>query len=244
MNGPEIEASRCFEPVSRADARVLILGTLPGRMSLERNEYYAQPRNSFWPIMSRLTGGSNDLPYRDRLRLLTEKRIALWDVCAEAARVGSMDHKIQSKTLKPNDFGAFFELHPHIELICFNGSKAESVYRTKIAPTLAARHCAILSKTLPSTSPAHASLTFAQKLSRWEAVLQVFRALFPPRSRAGEARGIRLVPSRDPPTPARRHSGGRQTPAPRSASCPRLTRQSARDPTTSRKRGLSQRRRR
>jgi double-stranded uracil-DNA glycosylase len=174
MSLAEVEASRGFAPVSKPDARVLILGSLPGRLSLERSEYYAHPRNSFWRIMSHLTGVPADAAYRDRLQSVTERGGALWDVCAQATRIGSMDHKIQSKTLKLNDFGPFFELHPLIELVCFDGSKAANLYRAKVLPSLAPRRAAIKLRALPSTSPAHAALSFAQKLAIWEDGLKGF----------------------------------------------------------------------
>ena len=77
-----------FEPVSRPDARVLILGTLPGAESLRRQQYYAKRENSFWPIMGALVGASPELPYARRLARLVEHGVALWDVCASAERAG------------------------------------------------------------------------------------------------------------------------------------------------------------
>src|ERR1017187_7782411 len=89
--GGDIVKSKCFEPVAGADARVLILGSLPGKVSLERGEYYAQPYNAFWRIMGELVGASRDLPYQNRLELLKQHHIALWDVCAAGFRAGSLD---------------------------------------------------------------------------------------------------------------------------------------------------------
>jgi hypoxanthine-DNA glycosylase len=155
-----------FPPVAGADARVLILGSLPGAMSLARREYYALPRNAFWPIMGRLVGAAPELPYAERLRRLTAHRIALWDVCASAFRPGSLDAAILPGSVVANDFPAFFAAHPGLALICFNGAKAADLFAR-----LAAAPPAIGRARLPSTSPAHAGLPFADKLARWRHAL-------------------------------------------------------------------------
>ena len=127
-----------FPPVSRADARVLILGSLPGQASLAARQYYAQPRNAFWPLMGRLFGAGVELAYEDRLRRLTESGVALWDVCASARRPGSLDAKIEALTVAPNDFAGFFQAHRGIGLICFNGAAAERLFERHVSPTLQA----------------------------------------------------------------------------------------------------------
>lgn len=163
--------SRGFESVARADARVLILGTLPGKVSLERGEYYAQPRNSFWRIMGEIVGASPDLPYRDRLRLLKENGIALWDVCAAGHRSGSLDSAIRLSTVETNDISGFLRAHPGIGLICLNGKKAKEIYDRKVVQKPRALFEGIRYEVLPSTSPAHAAMSYPQKLSRWRNVL-------------------------------------------------------------------------
>ncbi|MGA2982525.1 MAG: DNA-deoxyinosine glycosylase [Terriglobia bacterium] len=163
--------SRGFECVARADARVLILGTLPGKVSLERGEYYAQPRNTFWRIMGDLAGASPALPYGDRLRLLKENGIALWDVCAAGHRSGSLDSAIRLSTVETNDIGEFLRVHPGIGLICFNGKKAKEIYDRKVVQKPPAPFARIRYEVVPSTSPAHAAMSYHQKLSRWRIVL-------------------------------------------------------------------------
>jgi hypoxanthine-DNA glycosylase len=167
----KVEKSDGFGPVARADARVLILGSLPGKVSLERRQYYAQPQNAYWRIMGELTGAGPDLPYKHRLRLLNENGIALWDVCAAGHRSGSLDSAIQLATVETNDFRGFLRAHPGIRLICFNGRKAKEIYDRKVLPTLPALFERIRYEVLPSTSPAHAGMSFEQKLSRWRSVL-------------------------------------------------------------------------
>jgi TDG/mug DNA glycosylase family protein len=161
--------SKGFPPIARADARVLILGSLPGQVSLARVQYYAQPRNAFWPIMGRLFGAAPELPYEERLARLMENGVALWDVCAQGVRPGSLDHKIDAASVEPNDIAGFLAAHSRIGLICLNGAKAAELFRRKVAPTLAA--AAPRKLILPSTSPAHAAMNFERKLEHWRAAL-------------------------------------------------------------------------
>jgi TDG/mug DNA glycosylase family protein len=157
-----------FPPISSPSARVLILGSLPGRLSLERGEYYANPQNAFWKIIAaRLP----ELPadYAGRVRVLTSERIALWDVLAAATRSGSLDADIADDAI-PNNFRAFFHVHPLIGLIGFNGGTAAKLYERHVISGLDDSQRTIARSTLPSTSPAHADLTFAQKVERWSPV--------------------------------------------------------------------------
>jgi hypoxanthine-DNA glycosylase len=160
-----------FEAVAGSDARVLILGTLPGAASLACGQYYAQPRNAFWKIMGELVGAAPALPYADRLRCLVARRVALWDVCAVAARRGSADAAIQSAAVLPNDFSGFLRSHPSVELICFNGAKAGELFRRHVSATLESPGGAIRQAFLPSTSPAHAAMPFERKLAAWRVAL-------------------------------------------------------------------------
>lgn len=161
-----------FPPIADAHARVLILGSLPGQVSLQRQQYYAHPHNVFWKIMDRLFAAGPELPYAERAERLMQNGIALWDVCAAAQRPGSLDTAIVHASVVPNDFAAFIESHPNIDLIGFNGAKAADLYRRLVLPALPATGRAIRTETLPSTSPAHAAMTFEDKLARWAAVLQ------------------------------------------------------------------------
>ena len=159
-----------FEPISGDAARVLILGTLPGRISLLRGEYYAQSRNAFWRIMGDLFGAGPQLPYPERGRRLIERRIAVWDVCASAERRGSLDSAIDAMSVVANDFPTFFSAHRHIELIAFNGAVAEVLYNRCVRPALAVGPRRIALLRLPSTSPAYASIPYARKLAAWSVV--------------------------------------------------------------------------
>jgi hypoxanthine-DNA glycosylase len=160
-----------FPPIADARARVLVIGSLPGRKSLEMHEYYAQPHNAFWRIMGRLFGAEQSLPYAARLKRLRAARIAVWDVLAAGEREGSLDSAIVPSSIVVNDFAAFFARHTRIELVCFNGNTAAALFRRKVLPTVTPESAALPTHVLPSTSPAYASLRFEQKLQRWSAVL-------------------------------------------------------------------------
>lgn len=157
-----------FAPVSDPSAKVLILGSMPGKASLLADQYYAHPRNAFWLIMGHLVGASLDLPYEARLVRLKASGIALWDVLKSCYRESSLDSDIDESTIVPNDFERFFSTHTQITQIFFNGGKAEASFRRYVQPILG--HTMIRTQRLPSTSPAHASISLEQKLQAWSAV--------------------------------------------------------------------------
>lgn len=159
---------RSFEPVENAQATVLILGSMPGKASLRAGQYYAHPRNLFWSIVGELVGAGPDLPYKKRLRLLRSAGIALWDVIESCDRETSLDSDIEKDSLVPNDFLSFFSAHPKIRRVYFNGRKAEECYRKYALPALGEKP--VSCRRLPSTSPAHASLSYARKLAAWRVI--------------------------------------------------------------------------
>jgi double-stranded uracil-DNA glycosylase len=159
------KTSSGFPPVADFRATKLILGTLPGQVSLLRQEYYAQPRNQFWKIMGELVGAHPDLRYAERLRRVQSHGIALWDVCAAADRPGSLDASIAAQSVVPNPLADFFADHPAIRLVCFNGAKAAVLYRRHVPPITGITYI-----TLPSTSPAHAAMPYEKKLELWSVI--------------------------------------------------------------------------
>lgn len=159
-----------FEPVAGPDARVLILGTLPGSASLAQGQYYAHPRNLFWHIMADVAQAGPSLPYEERLRRLIAQRLALWDVCTRATRPGSLDSRIRTDSVRLNNFSGFLSLHPQIQLICFNGMKSAALFRA-VEPTLGTRWAHVRRVILPSTSPANASMPRERKIEMWRASL-------------------------------------------------------------------------
>lgn len=153
-----------FPPVLGTDARILILGSMPGQASLQAGEYYAHPRNQFWPIMGALFGAGSDRSYRQRLNLLQENGIALWDVLHSCERTGSLDSDIRDE--RPNDITAILAAYPAITRIYFNGAKAQDAFRRHIG----GNRLAYAYVRLPSTSPAHAGMSFSEKLNFWSVV--------------------------------------------------------------------------
>ena len=161
---------RCFPPIARRDADTLVLGSLPGRKSLEMRQYYAHPYNAFWKLIAAIYGTDASLPYPDRARVLVENGVALWDVLEAATRPGSLDSSIVHASAQANDFARFFRRHPHIRRVFFNGRKAEELYRRFVLPRLGPEFAALRYEALPSTSPAHAGMSFAKKLGRWRRI--------------------------------------------------------------------------
>jgi len=161
---------RCFPPIANRRAETLILGSLPGRKSLQMQQYYAHPYNAFWKIIGALFGADGALPYERRVKLLTRHRIAVWDVLAAAERPGSLDSSIVHASAQANDFEEFFRAHPRIRRVFFNGRKAEAMYRRFVLPGLPSEFAGMKYECLPSTSPAHAGMPFARKLDRWKRI--------------------------------------------------------------------------
>ena len=158
-----------FPPIIDARATRLILGSMPGAASLTAQQYYAHPHNAFWRIMATLTGVSTSAAYLERVRALQDAKLAVWDVLRSCERPGSLDASIRRDTEVANDFVAFFAQHPNVTQVFFNGGAAQASFK---------RHCSALLcdsrlsfQRLPSTSPAHASLRFEQKLAAWRAVM-------------------------------------------------------------------------
>jgi hypoxanthine-DNA glycosylase len=157
-----------FAPIEHPSARILILGSMPGLASLAANQYYAHPRNAFWPIMAGLCGFGAELPYVRRVAALKASRIALWDVLKSCHRPGSLDAAIAPGSRAPNDFRAFFAAHPGIRLVAFNGAEAERSFNALVLPRIEVSGVRFVR--LPSTSPAHA-VALERKLAVWREAL-------------------------------------------------------------------------
>lgn len=152
-------------PVFDTSARLLVLGSFPGAASLQAAQYYAHPRNAFWPVMAALTGepGLPALAYADRLATLKHHHIALWDAVAACHREGSLDTAIQAAV--PSDVAALVARLPALRVVACNGALA---YRQTVA---ALGEVGLPVLQLPSTSPAHAGLSQADKIEAWRSAL-------------------------------------------------------------------------
>ncbi len=156
-----------FAAVCNIDARVLILGSMPGKKSLLQNQYYAHPLNTFWKIMGELLGANPNLPYQERLRILQSSGIALWDVLASCERESSLDAHIRKESA--NDFASFFAQHQQVTQVFFNGSKAEQCFKKFVKDIQALPPLTF--HRLPSTSPAHAGMRYEEKLQAWRVII-------------------------------------------------------------------------
>jgi hypoxanthine-DNA glycosylase len=150
-------------PVISDGAGVLLLGSFPSERSLVAGEYYANRRNQFWPLMGALFGFDADLPYEQRIQALTGHGVALWDVVRSCRRAGSMDHKIDRKTLVVNDFGPLVARYPGVRRIFVNGLTALELFERNVETELPVAR-------LPSSSGA-LPMSFTDKLARWRDVI-------------------------------------------------------------------------
>ncbi|SAL43463.1 DNA-deoxyinosine glycosylase [Caballeronia humi] len=151
-----------FPPIANGATHTLILGSFPGVASLVATQYYAHPRNQFWRLVGTVIGESlHELPYDARVERLLAHGIGLWDVLAACERKGSLDAAIRHAN--PNDFASFRRHAPQLRKVCFNGKTSG-----RFEPVIRAAGYATL--VLPSSSPAHAMLSFEQKLAVWRQI--------------------------------------------------------------------------
>lgn len=183
---------KSFPVLVSPEAKILILGSMPGERSLRAQQYYAHPQNIFWEMMGDLFGAGRQTTYPARLQILNQNRVALWDVVFQCYRSGSLDTNIRMESVVPNDFVSLFSRCPKVETVFFNGHKAEQLFRKLVLgdllKNLGERSNRLRFLRLPSTSPAHASLTRDQKKARWHRELKAalgspWKKLFPQGSR-------------------------------------------------------------
>ena len=161
------ELKNILLPIVDSATKVLIVGSMPGRQSLEKQQYYGNPRNHFWPIIGELLEIAIPNEYTERIALLKNNAIGLWDTIATCEREGSLDAAIRNE--KPNDFQTLFEQYPNIQLVLFNGAKAFEVFKKHIGLELLDGRAY---KKMPSTSPIPGKniKTFTEKLEDWRII--------------------------------------------------------------------------
>jgi len=143
---------------------------MPSEMSLLKQQYYGHQRNAFWPILLNLFNKSvriDEIPYSQRKQLLIQNNIAVWDVLKSCYREGSLDAAIKMDSIKVNDFYAFFSQHSKVKTVCFNGAKAEAIYRKLVLSDVKNEFGYLNYIKLPSTSPAYAAMSLQQKMTIW-----------------------------------------------------------------------------
>lgn len=155
-------------PIADSDSEILILGTLPGKVSLETQHYYANKGNQFWKIISSLFDETMPFEYDDRLRLLKRHHIALWDLLKSADRISSLDSDIKNPAV--NDIIGFISTHTKIRVIGLNGNKASTYFRTLVNTSKFPKNIRIIP--LPSSSSTNTHLTLETKINCWKTILK------------------------------------------------------------------------
>jgi hypoxanthine-DNA glycosylase len=161
-------AKYSFPPIVTAQARILILGTLPGEKSLQLQQYYGHPQNHFWRLLAAIFNEPPPADYAERVNLLKRNHCALWDVLESAERVGSSDAAIRNPTANP--FAKFFSDYPGIKTIAFNGQKARALFRRYVVKSGHVSEQDFMMIDLPSSSPLYTK-SLEEKLAVWKAKL-------------------------------------------------------------------------
>ncbi len=144
-----------FDPIVFMDTEVLILGSFPSIQSFEKNFYYAHPRNQFWKILSKLTGYPAQTKDQ-RMWLLKESKLGLWDMIRSCSRENSLDSSLEDEEV--NDISGFIEEHPNIKKVAFTGRKSQALFEVHFD------HLEIEKVYLPSPSAAYAKMSIDQKI--------------------------------------------------------------------------------
>lgn len=153
-------------PVIAPATRLVVLGSFPSEASLTLQQYYAHPRNQFWPILGALWGIElHRLPYAERIDVVRERGLGIWDVYARCRREGSLDSAIEDA--EPNDLAGLKQRAPQLVAVAHNGGESARSMRVT-------RQLGIAVHRLPSTSPANASWSFERKLAAWREVFALY----------------------------------------------------------------------
>lgn len=155
-----------FAPIVDANCRVLILGSMPSVVSLERQQYYGHKQNFFWPMMFQIFGEPYSDDYAVKKQLLLRQHIALWDVLASCEREGSLDSNISDEV--PNDIPKLLQQNPSIDYLLLNGGKAFQCFKRNFPELLKQ----LQYWQMPSTSPAH-TMKREEKLKNWQIILSL-----------------------------------------------------------------------
>ena len=160
--------SQSFLPILGESPKILFLGTMPGKESLRKIQYYAHPQNQFWKILFHIFNFDFTTNYKAKIDFAKLNKFALWDVCYTCFRKGSLDTKINNEI--PNKMSELLLSNPTIQTIIFNGQKAEKLYKKHFEINIGIKYFTVL-----SSSPANASFTFEQKLKNWEFAIYKWR---------------------------------------------------------------------
>lgn len=159
-----------FPPIIGTNPKILILGSSPGVISLKKQQYFAHPRNAFWPIMEQLFDIDVSLGYEHSVMQCEKLPIVIWDSLKQCKRQGSLDSAIQKETVVANDFAKLLAEYTEIKHVFCNGGASYQWFKRLALPSLS---CPPKVVQLPSTSPAHASISFEKKLLQWRCILKI-----------------------------------------------------------------------
>jgi hypoxanthine-DNA glycosylase len=155
-----------IEPIIGRNPRIIILGSMPGIISINAIQYYANPRNLFWMVLADLFGIDINCSYESKVQQVQQLPIIIWDTLKSCHREGSLDSKILSTDLEANDIGALLKQFPTVQAIAFNGGASAKYFDRLVKPQLSKDLSVELFK-MPSTSPANAGMKQQQKLEIW-----------------------------------------------------------------------------
>lgn len=157
-----------FNPVLPATPKVLIVGSMPSKKSLEQRQYYGHPRNHFWPIIYELFNEERVDDYMDKIALIKRHGIALWDTIGACYREGSLDTNILDE--EPNDIVGLLRKHPTIKLIACNGTKSFQTFNKYVAfdQTM---NIDVIKLSSSSPIPGRYTKTFVEKVEEWKQIL-------------------------------------------------------------------------
>lgn len=158
---------KSFAPVADEKSKILILGSMPGKKSLEMQQYYAYPQNRFWRLLALLLDGKLPVSYADKITMLQKNHIALWDVLAYCEREGSLDSDIKNEV--PNDIAGLLKAHRQIKAVFCNGGKAGTAFKKYFAKNLPVDLPVYY---LHSTSPANARMRLEDLAAEWQIILK------------------------------------------------------------------------
>jgi double-stranded uracil-DNA glycosylase len=158
-----------FAPVIGERPRILILGSMPGVASLDAVQYYAHPRNAFWPIMAELFRIDASVDYAQRIAQISEAPVILWDTLRRCYRPGSLDASIARDSVEANDIPALLEEYSGVRVVACNGASSANYFRKLVSARISP---SIELLQMPSTSPANAAMNFEQKLAAWRRLLE------------------------------------------------------------------------
>ena len=158
-----------FAPVIGERPRILILGSMPGVASLDAVQYYAHPRNVFWPIMAELFSIDASVDYAQRIVQISAAPVILWDTLRRCYRPGSLDSSIARDSVEANDIPALLDEYPDVRVVACNGASSANYFRKLVSARISP---SIELLQMPSTSPANAAMNFEQKLAAWRRLLE------------------------------------------------------------------------